>query len=620
MKTKKLYSTVCGIFLLAALSACGQNAQTGEEKDEGMVLSPSPVVLSAGSGTVEQSADSDIQAPILTPTPALTPTPTLTSTLAPTPVPVSVWNSAPVSKDVSVSAAKQASVFDSRRTYREISPAEGITVYFNDETNHEPGSDSWYRIVWTEAQIIIRTGENYHVIRWTHYLDEEFYLSFGDPIVTIKEGCYAGLKCDKLLSIVIPTARLTEAVSPTGAYEVYGREYVLDYQALADGKEVKELEVIPGGGVRIMAGYRDYGEGERIFALTFPDWLGKERRYKPDGIFWYPGLELPEQESYSLVYEGASHFTENGNGYRRVGVVAGNEIVYLGKFCNNVFFPEEGKGYYSGWGYDHGVEEPHQAWQPRLLEPETLLDLDGDGVAEKLSYRVAGDENDRNFVVTINGTETVLDSCRKREFFGNYMFTASMDGKTNQLLVLTFEHERSELLTFYSYIDGRLCRAGQFRDANYRMTEKDGRWVYRVFKSVAALQRDRVILEYSLVDGILQELPQEYYEFREMQTDGSGKRDRNILTILQDFELYEEKGGEKTFVLPAGSHVVTLGGDLGDWILVENRDTGEQGWLKVKGRQDASDGEYSYSAFDCVGSNGTEIDCMDLFDNLLMYD
>lgn len=62
--------------------------------------------------------------------------------------------------------------------------------------------------------------------------------------------------------------------------------------------------------------------------------------------------------------------------------------------------------------------------------------------------------------------------------------------------------------------------------------------------------------------------------------------------------------------------MVTLGGDLGDWILMENVDTNERGWLMVKGEKEG----LSYNAMTCIRSDGTEINCKDLFDGLLEYD
>ena len=57
---------------------------------------------------------------------------------------------------------------------------------------------------------------------------------------------------------------------------------------------------------------------------------------------------------------------------------------------------------------------------------------------------------------------------------------------------------------------------------------------------------------------MLREIPQEYYKFCENRMEENGTPARNILTLLQDFELHTEKGGDSTFVLPKGSHVATL--------------------------------------------------------------
>ncbi|MDE7297950.1 MAG: hypothetical protein K2N94_03855 [Lachnospiraceae bacterium] len=593
-KKKKLLSIkLAGILCASLLAGCGAPGENA---------TPEPTKAEVVSST---------------PAPAATQTPVSTSGLI---LPVS--SASALSPTASPLPERQQVLvmepgFKEYIAYREISPREGITVYIN-EKKLKPEYD-YLSSRWAEQpEVIIRAGGRDYV------LDCEYNLDFGDPVVMFKEGRYAGMECGEILSIALPVKELTDALSPLGDYEVYGREYVLDYRALAEGNPTETIpmkESIPGDGVELAVGFRMNKEGESVLALSIPQWNESSRQYWREGIFWYPGIELLEQESCSVFYEELSHFTDSGMGYRRVGIAVGNQMLCLGKFCNGIFFPDEENGYYDEhWEFDLEGGPGLQAWQPRPLEPEALLDLDGDGVAERLSYRMTGDPvRGSRFIVTINGVENELDEYQTDTLFGNYMFTASLDGKTTQLMVFHLGYGADKVLTVYSYINGVLRRAGQIENADsYCMEKKDGRWLYSVFEEISALQNDVVMLDYGLVDGILQEIPQEYYEFLMCRENEDGEPERNVLTAKQDFELYTEKGGEKTFILPAGSRVVTLGGDLADWILVENRDTKERGWLKVKGRR--SDGPAgSYYTFTCVRSDGTEVDVEEVFEGMLIW-
>lgn len=455
--------------------------------------------------------------------------------------------------------------------YREITPQEGVAVYINEKKmkpEYDDLSEEFRRRAASKPEVIIQAGGYQYV------LEKEYFLECGEPVVTIKKGCYAGLECEEILSVVLPVKELPDALSPIGSAEVYGREYVLDIRSLAEGKKVEALEIIPGENTELSAGYRLNQKGEKVFALSVPRWSESSREYWREGIFWYPGLDLPEQEHYSLVYEELSHFTDSGIGYRRVGIAAGNQMIFLGKFCNDIFFPDTEIGYYDEyWEFDLEGGPDLQPWQPRPLEPETLLDLDGDGVPEKISYRMTGERmGSSRFIVSINGVENVLDDFRTDVFFGNCMFTASLDGKTKQLMVFHLGDGASREITVYSYKNGCLQRAGQIENADsYRISEEDGIGVFAMFCRISPLQSDMTLMKYSLTDGMLREIPQEYYKFCENRMEENGTPARNILTLLQDFELHTEKGGDSTFVLPKGSHVTTLGGDLADWIHLQRR-------------------------------------------------
>lgn len=581
MRIQKLLAAAGGIIL--ALSSCGKVDQTDISINTEMTLPPSPSMLPVTN--VKPTTK-----PAVTPTKSITPTPILTEhpvlTEAPVLTEVPVLTEAPV--------LTEPPFLNPETMYQKISPIKELAVYFSEDKE--------------KPQVVVCIGKEYYI------LDIEYHLEYGSPIVSIKDGGYARIQQDKILSIIVPLKEGSETVSLIDTYKICGKEYILDYQAVAEGEPVQQIEMFPGNEKELQAGYRINEEGERIFTLTDPGWF-QENEHSGDGIFWYPKLALPEQDTYPIVYEEFSYFTDTGTGYRRVGIMAENEIIYLGKYCNNVFFPDTQIGYYNDLEIFGALGGPYlYDWQPRPIEPDTLLDLDGDGIDEKISYQVEG-KNERHFVVTVNGVETSLSEYQAANLFQKYLYTASLDGKTNQLMVLNFGDGRSSILSVYSYIDGKLQEAGEFKNSGYWVREENGRQVCVLTENCHPLQHDIVEMKYELVHGILQQVHEEYYKFLEKWGEDGQTAERRKLIVKQEMELYFEKGGEKTFNLPAGSHVVTLGGDLADWILIENLDTKEQGWLNVEW-----DDIGGYFAYGCIRRDGTIIDYEEIFENLLEYD
>ena len=605
MKKNNLFFAVCLFYLLAGFVACGNNIHMDEGDKGGSALTMIPdIKLSEDENRTASGPEVSDQTPILAPllTPTNFPEPLPTMITAPTPV--------PTTEMVLTPSPEPTSILEKGVSYQVISPRKDITVYIS-EKRYKP-EFSGQLAGDAEPQVVVRAGNHYY-----RFDVKDYCLDNCEPIVMMKPGRYAGLWCDEVLSIVLPAENTSDTISVTGVREVYGCEYVLDIQNLKDGKEVQEQEVIPGSGVKLAAGFQADEKGRRMFTLTVSDWFDEGGETWGEGVFWYPELKLPEQESYSLICEEAAHFTESGVGYRRVRAVVADEVIELGKFCNNIFFPDAEKGYYGERKpVEMTVSGPYlYEWQARPLEPEFLIDLDGDGTNERVSYRL----NEKyagagNFIVMIDGEENILPG--SHNFFKNYMFTASLDGETRQLMVLDYEDGRSRTWKIYSYLDGKLCAAGEFPYADYHAEEKDGRWIYSALKRVYPLQNDKVLMHYRLMDGILQLIPGEYYEFVEYWPDEDGEPERNIITAREDFELFTQKNTTEKFTIPAGSRMVTLGGDLGDWILMENVDTNERGWLMVKGEKEG----LSYNAMTCIRSDGTEINCKDLFDGLLGYD
>ena len=162
----------------------------------------------------------------------------------------------------------------------------------------------------------------------------------------------------------------------------------------------------------------------------------------------FPGIKLPYQNAAcSVVSEPVLHCTDTGLRYQRFGVESAAGIVWLGKYCDGILFPEPELGYCIQREDEVAGGPYHYAWQLRPLEPDALLDLDGDGTAEKLSWRFVSSNARQGdtFRIVINGTEQFFD------------LTSNLDAM------------------LYT---GSLSRAGSFPEARYWKTEGTDENVY----------------------------------------------------------------------------------------------------------------------------------------------
>lgn len=583
--------------LCLSLLSCGK--KPGEETNYGPGITAEPEV------TKELAQEKKV-----TPEATLTVAPTAAVTAAVTSTPAAIPESTPAP----TAEPETAEPFAPGVSYLELLPAEDVTVYFREDSKRP-------QVIVESTTILQKT--QYQVYDW------DYNLEYGTPFV--QPGVYQN---QKVLFFFLPTAELAEQLSPIDAKELCGEMHLLSCSdsgweefIAADNLAAEIFQQ------KTTAFYRTKEDGKRVFTLSVA-----VEGY-PVQLFEYPYLQLPEQEDYPVVFEQTAHYTETLLEYRRIGVQTGEDIVWLGKFCTDAvwpagwckgmndswngdyaFFPELKYGYYAGSDSIFGIlgGETLYSWQLRRLEPDDLIDLDGDGTAEKVIFRKQQNQDSEyqlDAVVDLDGGRTKLAEFSIFHPSADCLFAASLDGRTFQLMLLDMGVGRDSLLNIYQFEGGELHPAGSFPNAKYTAEPTEGENIYSCISGVYQLQNDIVARYYEFTDGVLQEVEQEYYEFLETWRDApDAPADRNVFTVKEDIELYYEKDGEKTFLMPAGSHAVTLGGDLKEWILFENRDTREQGWLRVV-RCD----EYG-NTFGCILTDGREVNCSELFDGLLCYD
>lgn len=233
-------------------------------------------------------------------------------------------------------------------------------------------------------------------------------------------------------------------------------------------------------------------------------------------------------------------------------------------------------------------------------ETETLaqLDLDGDGVPEKISLHPAEQVTGYSFeeymicvnlglgqmncydlqdaVLEIDGqTAEIPDSTGN---MSNSIFAFSPDGE--QLLIALYDDGESAdpLTRIYHYEDGKLVETDRLAQDLRKAWIQDGQMV--ITEPYFAVQNDYIQKIYQVTsNGRLREVPQEEYVLSAWEE----------VELRQDITLYRTPDGDETFVLPKGSKVrMTKLDATQDWICIEITD-GVKGWFRLQDGKDYSD-------------------------------
>lgn len=223
-------------------------------------------------------------------------------------------------------------------------------------------------------------------------------------------------------------------------------------------------------------------------------------------------------------------------------------------------------------------------------EDETfaLLDLDGDGISEKISIHPAEPVKGysleeytkyvnmglsemncfdlRDAVLEVNGQATEIYT----ENMSNSIFAFSPDGE--QILIALYEDGPSAdpLTRLYHYENGKLVETGQIKQDIRRIQISHGQMqVHEPYNVMTIDSIERIY--YVTKNGHLQEVSQEEYWL-------SGYAE---VELLQDMTLYRTPNGE-TFILPAGSNVrMTKLDATQNWICLQTEDN-TLGWFRLE--------------------------------------
>ena len=230
-------------------------------------------------------------------------------------------------------------------------------------------------------------------------------------------------------------------------------------------------------------------------------------------------------------------------------------------------------------------------------ETYALLDLDGDGTAEKLLLRSrmaqAVNEVDHSPLDQyIFGVNTMQGETRTAQNLGNSIYAFTPDGR-QILLALMRRDEFGQCESFlFRYENGELQEVGSFAQDIREIWVENGQ-IITTQSYDYILQRENLRIVYRIgSDGRLAELPADRYDLPEQAT---------LHWLNKDLEVCRTPdAGSERFTINADHGVYFLYLDAGrQWLCVET-ENGVTGWLKLADYT----AEEAWAAFDDLIPNG----------------
>lgn len=231
--------------------------------------------------------------------------------------------------------------------------------------------------------------------------------------------------------------------------------------------------------------------------------------------------------------------------------------------------------------------------QPVPVVSGSWIDFDLDGQKEQILYNKQTNDpySDEMYDLSVGD----LKVSGYGESIHQAPYVASLDGKTTQIVIRQDGPSDDPMADIYVYRNGALNQAG--------ILSGDTIQIYKDYITAIA-QRDffqtyQGTLKYRFGNDTLTRVTEDFYE--------QNKEAVASATI----PLYKEKNlPDISVTLNPGDDVVILGSDYKEWVLIQKKETGEQGWLRCGILDDP---------FTCTLPDGTQDDSWNLFEGLSFY-
>ena len=360
--------------------------------------------------------------------------------------------------------------------------------------------------------------------------------------------------------------------------------------------------------------YRDEIESVRLYYLASSDyqdgdldiWIDTIREYDTSGQTGENGVtdwKLPSRaQDFSadmLTAEDGYWILSQSSGTAQMKLpLLSNQPVWNGKVAADLT-TEEADAYAAAQRRDIMTNVGVVFDLSERAEQETyaLLDLDGDGTAEKLLLRSrmaqAVNEVDHSpldqYIFAVN---TMQGETRTAQNLGNSIYAFTPDGR-QILLALMRRDEFGQCESFlFSYENGELQEVGSFAQDIREIWVENGQ-IITTQSYDYILQRENLRIVYRIgSDGRLAELPADRYDLPEQAT---------LHWLNKDLEVCRTPdAGSERFTINADHGVYFLYLDAGrQWLCVKT-ENGVTGWLKLADYT----AEEAWAAFDDLIPNG----------------
>ena len=360
--------------------------------------------------------------------------------------------------------------------------------------------------------------------------------------------------------------------------------------------------------------YRDEIESVRLYYLASSDyqdgdldiWIDTIREYDTSGQTGENGVtdwKLPSKaQDFSAdtltAEDGYWILSQSSGTAQRKLPLLSNQPVWNGKVAADLT-TEEADAYAAAQRRDIMTNVGVVFDLSERAEQETyaLLDLDGDGTAEKLLLRSrmaqAVNEVDHSpldqYIFAVN---TMQGETRTAQNLGNSIYAFTPDGR-QILLALMRRDEFGQCESFlFSYENGELQEVGSFAQDIREIWVENGQ-IITTQSYDYILQRENLRIVYRIgSDGRLAELPADRYDLPEQAT---------LHWLNKDLEVCRTPdAGSERFTINADHGVYFLYLDAGrQWLCVKT-ENGVTGWLKLADYT----AEEAWAAFDDLIPNG----------------